>query len=92
MQKTQMQLSQKQKLCLNFFLHFPNLNQILNIFKKKMTLITDVFPKLPTPKNAVRYMSEKSPFRGPFEVQHGKREQILLKPGRQHCYHIDRSF
>ena len=33
------------KLFLNFFLHFWNLVSILNIFKKKMTLIADVFPK-----------------------------------------------
>ena len=36
------------------FLDFPNLDSILNIFKKKMTLIGDVFLKLRTPKNVVR--------------------------------------
>ena len=30
-----------------------------------MTLIADVFPKLPTPKNLVRSMPKKSRFRGP---------------------------
>ena len=29
-----------------FFLHFWNLHQIFNILKKKMSLMTDVFPKL----------------------------------------------
>ena len=36
------------------FLHFLNLDSILKIFKKKMTLITDVFLNLRTPKNVVR--------------------------------------
>ena len=31
-----------------------SLRKILNIFKKKMTLISDVFPKLRTPKNVVK--------------------------------------
>ena len=42
-QDLQKQLSQKQKYFLNFFLRFRNLDSILNIFKKNMTLIADVF-------------------------------------------------
>ena len=34
----------------NFFLHFLNLDSILNIFKKKITLIADAFLNLGTPK------------------------------------------
>ena len=49
-----MQLSQKRKILSNFFLHFLNYHSILNIFKKKMTLIADVFLNLQTPKNVVR--------------------------------------
>ena len=37
-----------------------------------MTLIADLFPKLRTPENVVRYMSKKSRFKGPFDRQHGK--------------------
>ena len=37
-----------------FFLHFPNLDRILNIFKQKVTLIPDVFLDLRTPKNVLR--------------------------------------
>ena len=44
-----------------------------------MTLIADLFPKLRTPKNVVRYMSKKSSFKGPFERQPGKRVQTLLQ-------------
>ena len=38
-----------------------------------MTLIADLFPKLRTPENVVRYMSKKSSFKGPFARQHVKR-------------------
>ena len=44
----------KKKIFLIFFLHFRNLDSILNIFKKKMTLIADVFLNLRTPKDVVR--------------------------------------
>ena len=53
-----------------------------------MTLIADLFPKLRTPKNVVRYMSKKSRFKGAFDRQHGKRVQTLLRSERQHRYHI----
>ena len=53
-----------------------------------MTLIADLFPKLRTPKNVVRYISKKSRFKGPFDGQHGKLVQTLLRSDPQHCYHI----
>ena len=53
-----------------------------------MTLIADLFPKLRTPKNLVRYMSKKSRFKGPFARQHGKRLQTLLGSEPQNRYHI----
>ena len=37
-----------------YFLYFGNSDWILNIFKKEMTLIADVFSNLRTPKNVVR--------------------------------------
>ena len=50
-----MQLSQKQKIiCQFFFLYFVNLDSILNIFEKRMTIIADVFLNLRTLKDAVR--------------------------------------
>ena len=72
------------KLSPNFFLNFPNLYSILNIFKKKMTLIADVFLNLRTPKYVVREMFKKSCFRGPFDKWHGKRAETLLKSEGQH--------
>ena len=44
-----------------------------------MTLIADIFRKLRTPKNVFRYMSKKSRFKVPFDRQHGKRVQSLLR-------------
>ena len=77
-----------EKLFLNYFLHFRNLHEILNIYKKKMSFIADLFVKLRTPKNVVRYMSKKSRCKGPFDRQHGKRVQTMLRSGSQHRYHI----
>ena len=53
-----------------------------------MTLIADVFPKLWTRKHVVKKISKMSPFRGPFNKQHGKGDQTLLKSERHHIYHI----
>ena len=36
-------------------------------------------------------MSKTACFRGPFDKQHGKRAQALLKSASQHHYHIHRS-
>ena len=46
----QMQLPQKQKLFLNFRLHFLNRDLTLNILKKKMALVDFVFRELRTSK------------------------------------------
>ena len=53
-----------------------------------MTLVADVFPKLETAKNVGRQMSKKSRFRRPFNKQHDKQSQTLLKSERQHLCHI----
>ena len=60
MQPIHMQLSQKLKNFSNFFLHFQNLVEILNIFKKKTTLIAYSFLGIQPAKNVLRYM-DKSP-------------------------------
>ena len=60
----------------------------MNSFKKKITLIADVFPKLRTPKNVVRSMSKMSHCSGAFERKHRKHVQTLWKFQQQHNYHI----
>ena len=53
-QPIQILLSQKQKTFSQFFSGF--LKRTLNFehFQKKMTLIADLFPKLPSPKKVIR--------------------------------------
>ena len=53
-----------------------------------MTPIADLFPKLRTPKNVVKYMFKNSRFKGPFDRQHVKRVQTLLRTEPEHRYHI----
>ena len=62
-----MQLSQKQKYFLVFFLHFQNLDSILNIFKIRMIIIADIFLNLRAANNMVKYVPKNSRFRGPFD-------------------------
>ena len=55
-----MELSRKQKaFSLFFWLHFLNLNSILNILKKNLTLLAYLFLNLPTPKYVFKQMSKK---------------------------------
>ena len=63
-----MQLSYKENISSNFFLNFLNLDSVLNISQKKMTLIAYVFLNLLNLKDVVRYMSQSSHFRGPFHM------------------------
>ena len=49
--------------------------------------MANLFPKLRTPKNVVRSMSKKSRFKEPFDRQHSKRVQTLLRSEPQHRYH-----
>ena len=55
--------------------------------KKKMSVITNVFPKLKPVKDVVRALSKKPIFRRPFERQHVKVSQTLVKSAWQHFYH-----
>ena len=54
--------------------------------------MADFFPKLRTPENVARYMSNKSRFKGTFDTQHGKRVRTVLRSGQHHCDHIYFSF
>ena len=66
MQPIQMQLSKEQKTFSELFLLlFLNLDSILNIFLKNVTLIDYIFWKLQTVNNVVRQMSNKSSLRRP---------------------------
>ena len=49
-----MQISRKEKKLSTFFLYFSNLDQNLNILRKKIILITYIFLKLWTSKDVLR--------------------------------------
>ena len=53
-QPIQILLSQKQKTLSDFFSAFLKSTLNFEHFQKKMTLIADVFPKLPSPKKVIR--------------------------------------
>ena len=44
-----------------------------------MTLIADVFPEIPAPKNMVRLMSKKPCFRRPLDREHGKSVETMFQ-------------
>ena len=75
----QMEISQNDKLFLNFLFNFWNLHQILNILKKSMIVTANVFPKLQTVKILIRPLSKKRRFRTRFDSQHVKPSQIPAK-------------
>ena len=78
----------KEKLFLNFLLHSWNLNQILNIFKKKMILIPNVFLKLQIVNELVKPLSWKGCFRTSLDSQRVNWCQTLLKYSWNYFYHI----
>ena len=79
MQTIQMHLSQIQKI----FSHFLSavFKSALNFkrFQEKMNLIAYVFRSLRTTKEVLRYMSKRSPLRGPLDRGHGKRAEALIQ-------------
>ena len=77
-----------EKYFLKYFRHYGNLDSVLNIFKKNVTLIDDVFLTLRTPRIVVREMSKKSRFKGRFDKEHGKHAETLFKVGPHHLYII----
>ena len=88
----QMQLSRNLKLFLNFLFYFSNLCQILNILKKRMIVVANVFPKLETVKILLRPLSKKRRFRTRFKYQHVKASQILVKSPWERFCHLFSSF
>ena len=87
-QPIEMQLSKKQKTFSEVFLKVWSLRQILNISKKKMTLIADVFPKLENAKNAVSEMSKETRFGTLCNSKHAKGPETPPKSAWQYFYHF----
>ena len=87
----QMQLSQKQKTFSQLFAAFLKFRLNFKYFEKKYYPHRFFISEITDSKNVIRKMSKKSRFREPFDKQHGKRAQALLKSASQHLYHIHRS-
>ena len=54
------------------------MHDILNMFKKKMTIIAYVFLEIEIAKDVVSKMSKKIGFKRPFDSQHARDSQALL--------------
>ena len=79
MQTIEIHLSQKPKIFSKLFCAFFEFVLNLEDFQKKMTLIAYVFPKLPTTKDVLRYMSQRSRLRGPLDRCQGTQSQTLIQ-------------
>ena len=71
---------------LYYFAQFFELTPNFEHLEKKMTLIDYVFPKLHTVKDMLRQIFKYPHFRAPFESQHVKASQTLMKPAWEHFY------
>ena len=74
-----MQLSSKPKTFSDFFVQFLESKSNFKHFEKEMILIATSFRKLQSVKDLVRPLSKKHRLRTPFDSQHVKGYQILLK-------------
>ena len=79
MHTIQMHLSRNQKIFSEFFSAFFESALNFEHFQRKMTVIADVFPKLPITKNVLRQMTKSSRFREPVYMRHGKWAEALFQ-------------
>ena len=70
----------------DFLLHFWNLHEIWSIFKKKMSILAKLFPKLMMLKDVATYTYKRSCLRTPFANERVNGFQTLLKSARHHYY------
>ena len=84
----QMHLSSKPKTFSDFFVQFLESKSNFKHFEKKMIVIATSFRKLQSVKDLVRPLSKKHRLRTPFDSQHVKGYQILLKSAWENFHHI----
>ena len=84
-QPIHMQLSQILKSFSSFILHFRNLGSILKIFRKKMTLIANLFLKLRPAKNVVRYLCKSPASDYPYKRNMVNGSQLCLNLSNSTC-------
>ena len=73
-------------LFLDFLLHFWNVHEIYNIFKKRMSVVASLFLKLLFRKEVATETSRRSPFKSPFGNQRVNGFQTPLKEARHNYY------
>ena len=86
-QQINMKLSQKSQTFSRFHAAFLTSRLNFRQFKKKLTLIANVFPKLRTRKEALRWVSKKCRFTVLFNKQPHKGAQTHFKSSLWHLYH-----
>ena len=84
----QMQLSRKQNTFSEFFTAFLKSKWNFEHFDKKDDADRFCIFEITHSENVVRKISKKLSLREPFNKQHGKLPEALLKPASQHLYHI----
>ena len=77
-----------EQLFLSFFLNFWILHQILNILKRKILVIANVFPKLHTMKRLVRTVFKQQRFKTGSGSQCVKVSQTLPKSPWEPFYYV----
>ena len=79
-----MQLSEKKKSFAEFSAKLFKSAKNSKYFEKKDDCHRFCLSEIADSENVVREMSNTSHFRGPFDKQHGKRAEALLKSASQH--------
>ena len=82
-----MRLSKKLKTFSQFFSPFSKSWSSFEHFETKMIFIANVFPKLETVKDMVRLKLGQPCFREPFDREHVKGSETLMKSAWPHFYH-----
>ena len=84
----QKQLSQRKKTFSPFFAAFLKSNWNFGRLEKKYDCHSFFISEVTDSQNVVREMSKKCRLREPFDKQHRKHAQALLKSASHHFYHI----
>ena len=79
MQTIQMHLSQKPKIVSELFSTIFDFVLNFEHFQENTTLIAYVFPKLPTTKDVLISMSQRSRLRGPLDRRQGKQSETVIQ-------------
>ena len=85
-----MQLSEQEKKFPEFFCAILISTINFEHFQNEIDPHSWYISELRTLKNVVKQFSKKSRVRGPFDKQHGKGDETMLKPERHQLYHIFR--